>query len=84
MSLTNLGVEGYWSEERLDGKKGEKEGTRGGVRECVFRCGIRQDGLPHPIGNLSLSERERERESGKRGKERGKRKDGTEDLGKDR
>lgn len=33
------------------------------MRECVFRCGIRQDGLPKPAGNLSLSERERGRES---------------------
>ena len=48
---------------------GKKEVKKSGVeRVCVFRCGIRQDGLPNSMGNLSLSERwgERNRERGER------------------
>lgn len=41
----------------------------------MFRFGIRQDGLSNPTGNLSLSGRERERETGDGGKERGERKE---------
>lgn len=63
VSLANLGMEEWGGWEREE----EKKGSSGGARECVFRCGIRQDGLPNPIGNLSLSKRERgERESGER------------------
>lgn len=51
---------------------GKKEESRGGVRECVFRCGIRQDGLPNPMGNLSLSERERERDVGREERREGR------------
>lgn len=51
---------------------GKKEESRGGVRECVFRCGIRQDGLPNPTGNLSLSERERERDVGREERREGR------------
>lgn len=72
---------------------GKKEESRGGVRECVFRCGIRQDGLPNPMGNLSLSERERGKEMwAERKGEQGERESeghrieriGCEGLGKDR
>lgn len=52
---------------------GKKEESSGGVRECVFRCGIWQDGLPNPMGNLSLSERERERDVGREERRGGKR-----------
>lgn len=40
------------------------------MRECVFRCGKWQDGLPNPTGNLSLSEREGKKEWGERKGER--------------
>lgn len=40
---------------RLGGKRMEEEG----IRECVFRYGIRKDGLPNSTGNLSLSPTER-------------------------
>lgn len=61
----------------MDRKKEEEnkeaEEELEGVRECVFMCGIRQDGLPNPTGNLSLSQRGGKIKGVRReGKERGR------------